>query len=388
MARKKVGKNIYFDEEKKLYYVYMDYGKDENGKRIRRQPTFKTKSEANKALKEFEANKTKGTLVKPKSETVGEWLTYWLTSIASNSCEESTLYGYKNIVNRHIIPSLGEIPLQKIKPQQIQNYYNDKLNDEESPLSENTVRKHHALLKTAFQVAVQQDMLISNPLDKVIKPKYIRPEINVYNAEEMKKLFKATEGTRLEVVIWILGMTGIRRSELCGLKWNNIDFNNKIISIKNTRINVGTKIIEKNRTKNISSTRKISISDELIDVLNKERQSQSENKELLGKHYIDNDYVIVMENGKPYRPNYLSELFTKFINNNNLPPITLHGLRHSLASVANNAGINLYEISKILGHSNTSTTSKIYISMFDDTHKESMDAIVNEFKNDKDEDSG
>lgn len=388
MARKKVGKNIYFDEEKKLYYVYMDYGKDENGKRIRKQPTFKTKSEANKALKEFEANKTKGTLVKPKSETVGEWLTYWLTSIASNSCEESTLYGYKNIVNRHIIPSLGEIPLQKIKPQQIQNYYNDKLNDEESPLSENTVRKHHALLKTAFQVAVQQDMLISNPLDKVIKPKYIRPEINVYNAEEMKKLFKAAEGTRLEVVIWILGMTGIRRSELCGLKWNNIDFNNKIISIKNTRINVGTKIIEKNRTKNISSTRKISISDELIDVLNKERQSQSENKELLGKHYIDNDYVIVMENGKPYRPNYLSELFTKFINNNNLPPITLHGLRHSLASVANNAGINLYEISKILGHSNTSTTSKIYISMFDDTHKESMDAIVNEFKNDKDEDSG
>lgn len=388
MARKKVGKNIYFDEEKKLYYVYMDYGKDENGKRIRKQPTFKTKSEANKALKEFEANKTKGTLVKPKSETVGEWLTYWLTSIASNSCEESTLYGYKNIVNRHIIPSLGEIPLQKIKPQQIQNYYNDKLNDEESPLSENTVRKHHALLKTAFQVAVQQDMLISNPLDKVIKPKYIRPEINVYNAEEMKKLFKAAEGTRLEVVIWILGMTGIRRSELCGLKWNNIDFNNKIISIKNTRINVGTKIIEKNRTKNISSTRKISISDELIDVLNKERQSQSENKELLGKHYIDNDYVIVMENGKPYRPNYLSELFTKFINNNNLPPITLHGLRHSLASVANNAGINLYEISKILGHSNTSTTSKIYISMFDDTHKESMGAIVNEFKNDKDEDSG
>ncbi len=380
MARILVEKNIYFDEEKNLYYVYMDYGKDENGKRIRKQPTFKSKSEAKKALKEFEANKTKGMLVKPKSETVGEWLTYWLTIIASNSCEESTSYGYKNIINKHVIPSIGDIPLQKLKPQQIQEYYNGKLNDEIKPLSENTVRKHHALLKTAFQVAVQQDVLIANPMDKVIKPKYIQPDINVYDVEKMKRLFKLAEDTRLETTIWIAGMTGIRRSELCGLTWNSIDFKDKIISIKNVRVNVGSKIIEKNRTKNISSTRKISIDDELINVLLKERQKQKTNKELLEKHYIESDYVVVMEDGKPYRPNYLSELFTKFINDNNLPPITLHGLRHSLASVANNAGINLYEISKILGHSNTSTTSKMYISMFDDTHKETMSTIINEFK--------
>ena len=126
MARTKVENNIYYDDEKELYYVYMDYGKDSFGKRIRKQPTFKTKSEAKKALKSFEADKTKGTLVKPNNDTVGEWLTYWLTSIATNNDEESTIYGYKNIINKHLIPSLGDIKLQNLTSKKIKDYYNNK----------------------------------------------------------------------------------------------------------------------------------------------------------------------------------------------------------------------------------------------------------------------
>lgn len=381
MARVKVEKNIYFDNQKNLYYVYMDYGKDSNGKRIRKQPTFKTKAEAKKALKEFEADKTKGTLVQPNDMTVEKWLTYWLTAIASNNDEKSTIYGYKNIINNHLIPSIGKIQLQKLSAKNIQDYYNSKLNDEKKPLSSNTVRKHHALLKTALSVAVKQDILLKNPADKVIPPKHIKPKIQFYDIESMKRLFELAKGTRLECVIWILGFTGLRRSELCGLKWSKIDFENKIIHIEHTRINVGAEVIAKDRTKNTTSTRKISINDELVDVLRNEKLRQEENKKLLGKHYIKSDYVIVMENGKPYRPNYLSELFTKFIEDNNLPKITLHGLRHTVASIANNANVSLYNISKILGHSTTSTTSKIYTHLFDETQKDSMDAIANIYKN-------
>lgn len=379
MARVLIEKNIYFDEEKQLYYVYMDYGKDENGKRIRKQPTFKNKSEAKKALKEFEANKTKGTLVKPKSDTVEDWLNYWYNNIVLNSCEESTAYGYKNIIKKHIVPSIGSIQLQKLKPQDIQSYYNDKLNDDDNPLGANTIRKHHALLKTALSVAVTQDVLLNNPTDKVVPPKYKKPKIKYYDVDEMKRLFKLVEETRLECVVWILGMTGMRRSELCGLTWNDIDFADKIITIESARVNVGSKIIDKD-TKNTHSTRKVSIDDDLVNVLLKEKQRQEHNRKILGKHYIESDYVIVMEHGKPYRPNYLSELFTNFITNNNLPPLTLHGLRHTVASVANDAGVGMYEISKILGHSNTGTTSKIYTHLFDDSHKDSMNIISGQYK--------
>lgn len=380
MARLLVEKNIYYDEEKELYYVYMDYGKDKSGKRIRKQPTFKTKAEAKKALKEFEADKTKGTLVKPNTDTVGEWLTYWLTTIAENNDEESTIYGYKNIINKHIIPSLGNIKLQKLTVKDIQDYYNDKQKDEDNPLSSNTVRKHHTLLKTALSVAVDQDIILVNPADKVKPPKYIKPKIKYYDIDTMKRLFELVKDTRLECTVWISGFTGVRRSELCGIMWSKINFERKILSIDHTRVNVGSSIIEKDRTKNESSTRKIALNDEVIEVLLSEKAKQDESRKMLKGHYIESDYVIVMENGKPYRPNYLSELFTKFINDSNLPPITLHGLRHTVASVANDAGINTYGISKLLGHSSPSTTSRIYTHQFDDTQKDSVDAISNLYK--------
>ena len=121
---------------------------------------------------------------------------------------------------------------------------------------------------------------------------------------------------------------GLRREEICGLKWSNVDFDNKIITIKDARTMAGSKIVDK-KTKNETSTRRQSADDDLLEVLKREKDKQKENREFLGDAYIDSDFVVVMEDGKPYRPNYLSELFTKFIDDNNLPKLTLHGLRHS-----------------------------------------------------------
>lgn len=284
------------------------------------------------------------------------------------------------MMDKHIIPSLGDIQLQKLSPKNIQDYYNEKMNDAVKPLSANTVRKHHTLLKTALSLAVTQDVLLSNPLDKVIPPKFIKPQRKFYDIETMKILFELVKGTRLECAVWISGFTGVRRSELCGIMWSKVDFDSKIITIDHTRVNVGSEVIEKDRTKNDSSTRKIAINDELVEVLKAEKARQEENKGYFKGQYFESDYVIVMEDGKPYRPNYLSELFTKVIKENDLPLLTLHGLRHTVASVANQAGVNLYNISKILGHSTTATTSKIYTHLFDETQADSMNAIADLYK--------
>ena len=121
MARITVEKNIAFDDEKRLFYVTMDYGKDSNGKRVKTTKTFEKKKDAQIALKNFEADKTKGTLVFPSTLTLENWLLYWLNDIKSIKCEETTLYGYRNIIDNHLIPGLGSYKLQELNQTIINN---------------------------------------------------------------------------------------------------------------------------------------------------------------------------------------------------------------------------------------------------------------------------
>jgi len=376
LARKAVEKNISFDDIKKKYYVNFDYGKDENGNRIKKTKTFDKKSDAKKALKEFEADKTKGELIIPKGITVSDWLEQWLKNAEINR-EYTTIYGYKNIIDNHINPAFGKIELQKLKSIQIQKYYTTKIQEE--GLSSNTVLKHHNLMKTAFKSAVMQGIINKNPADFVEAPKKSKKQIDFYNKEELKQLKEIIKGNQIETAVLIAMYTGLRRSEICGLTWSNVDFENQVLFISDARTMAGSQIIIKG-TKTEASERFEYICDDLLEVLLNEKSRQEKNEAFLGEAYINTDYVIVMDNGKPYRPNYISELFSKFIEDNNLPTLTLHGLRHSFASLTNAVGISQFNASKMLGHSTPATTSKIYTHMYDESHKEEMKRIAEALK--------
>jgi len=371
MARKTIEKNISYDDMKKLYYVNMDYGKDDNGKRIKKIKTCKSKREANKILKEFEANKTKQTLVIPTETTLKEWLLYWLNDIKSIKCEETTIYAYKNIINKHIIPKIGKYQLQILNPSIINKYFIEKQKEE---LSKNTIRKHYDLLKDSLKYAVNEDKIFKNPMDKIEPIKTEKNEMNFYNIEQLKTLFTIVKNDRMEIVIKLAGLLGLRREEIAGLKWDKINFENKTIIISEARTQAGKNTIYK-KTKNKSSRRILHLPDELIDLLKSIKEKQENNKKLLKHEYFNSDFIVAWENGKPYRPNYLSDLFKKIIDDNSLPPLRLHDLRHTFASIANELGINLYDISKTLGHSQIGTTSSIYTHMFDKTHKKVIEKI-------------
>lgn len=373
MARKIVEKNISYDSGKNLYYVNMDYGKDEVGKRIKKTRTYHSKSEAKTALKEFEANKTKKQLVIPKKTTLEEWLTYWMDNIVKPNRQKTTYHFYKGMIDKYTIPLLGTIPIQELKPQQIQKYYTSLA---KKHLSSNTIRKHHDMLHLVLGVAVKQEMLLQNPVDKVEVPQKQQHEAKFYTPESLMKLYQLVENTNLEIAVKLAGMLGLRREELCGLKWENVDFENKKIRICEARTIAGTEIIDKD-TKNQSSNRTLAMPNDIADFLTKEKAKQEKDRKFFGDHYEDSGYVVVRDDGKPYRPNYLSERFKKVINDNELPKITLHGLRHTFASVANSMGITLFEIGKVLGHSTPSTTGKIYTHMFYDTHQDTLDKVAN-----------
>jgi integrase len=372
MARKTIEKNIAYDDVKNLYYATFDYGKDSTGKRVKPVKTFDSRKEAKKALKEFEANKTKQTLVFPTVLTVEGWLKYWLDDIKTIQCEETTIYGYKNIINNHLIPAFPDVKIQDLSYEKLNKYFISK---KDSGLSNSTIRKHYDLLKDALKHAVDEDKILKNPLHKIKPIKKTNQDITVYNLEQLKTLYSIVQGNRMEIVIKLAGMLGLRRSEIAGLKWDSVDFENTQISISKVRTQAGKNTITKG-TKNRSSHRTLSIPPEIIELLTKIKTIQDENKKILGSGYIDNEYVMSWENGEAYRPNYISDLFKKIIDDNKLPSLKLHDLRHTFSSIANDLGISIHDISKALGHSDIGTTSKIYTHIFDKTHKKAINKLA------------
>lgn len=371
MARKKVERNIYYDDIREKYYVNLDFGKDENGKQVKKTKTSVSIKEARLYLAEHESNKAKGNLVSPKKTTLIEWIDYYYSNILINSCEETTLYGYRNIINHIRKSKISDFELQKLKALDFQQYYTSL---KECGLGNNTIRKHHNFLYTSLRIANKQDVIINNPMDKVEIPKKTQINISYYNKEEATKLLNIIKDSSLELPVNMLIFLALRRSELLGLKWENIDFENKVVSIKTARVVVDGKSFEKN-TKTEKSTRTLMLTDDLEKLLIKEKQRQKEAKEFYGDLYNENGFIIVTDDGTPFKPNYLSKKFSVMIERNKLKKITLHGLRHTFATLANSMGVPLYNISRALGHSTVETTSRIYTHLLDEKHTEAINKV-------------
>lgn len=373
MARKSIEPNISFDDVTKTYYVCFDYGKDEDGKRVKKYKSYGKVSDARKALREFTADKTKGLIIIPRETTLAEWMEYYLNDIIKPNRELTTLYGYLNIANKYIIPELGKTPVQQITPTQIQKYYS-KLGTQYN-LSSNTIGKHHDLLKSALKIAVLQDKIVRNPLDRVEPPKQTNREINFYSVQQLNDLLRLVKGHRIEIIVYLAVLLGLRREEICGLQWSNIDFENRIIRIREAKTMAGSIVIKKD-PKNKTSGRSLFITDELYEVLLEEKERQKKNAEFFGKAYNQNDFVTKWENGTEYLPNYLSDSFAKFIKKNKLPKITLHGLRHSFVTAGNSVGATMYNLSKVAGHSTPDITGRIYTHLEDETHEDLLKSIA------------
>lgn len=355
------------------YRVCFDYGIDREGRRIRKYRTFDTKRDATRAFNEHKVKMDKGTQVLPSEYTFAQWLDYWYKDIILPQIEETTAYGYRGMIENYLKPQLGEIRLQKLTARDIQQYYTWLM--DEKKLSPNTVIKHHNLLTNTLNAAERQEYITKNPMRAVSPPKKRQREAKFYTPEQLGILLDKAVGTRLELPVYICAYLGLRRGELCGLRWSDVDLEHQTITIENTRTQAGKKEIEKG-TKTASSTRTLYLPDTLCDMLKAAKEHQQACRAEYKNAYDDNDYVVVMEDGRPFRPNYLSELFGKFLADNDLPKIVLHELRHTFASLSNQAGIPAYNIGKALGHSTPATTQKIYTHLLDQTHTQAVEGVA------------
>jgi integrase len=169
---------------------------------------------------------------------------------------------------------------------------------------------------------------------------------------------------------------GLRRSEVLGLKWDSVNFELGLITIKHTVVRY-EEVYEKDTTKTTSSYRSYPLSEDVKQILISIKDKENEKRKLFGKEYIENDYIFKWDNGKPYAPDYITSKFAKLLKSNNLPHIRFHDLRHSCATLMRHEGVKLEDIQKWLGHSQISTTEKIYAHFSEDQHKNSAMLISN-----------
>lgn len=369
MSRKRVERNIAYDDQKHLYYVTFRSPPNCDGPGKRRARTYRTYEAAAAALQQFQAGQAAGALPLQERFALGQWLQFWLDDIVTPNRAASTVHGYQNIICRHLLPALGHVRLDQLTPVQLQHYYAAKLR---AGLSANTVRKHHHLLVAALEMAVRQGQLERNPAQMVIPPAPVPSRHTYYNSIQLHHLFELTTGTQLELVVRLAGFLGLRRSEICGLRWEQVDLEKNVIEICQVRTSVGGTVVEKG-TKTSASCRKLDFSDipELKTPLLREYQRQQS----CGELYNSGNYVIVRPDGIPYQPDYLSNCLLHFVRLHELPPVTLHGLRHSFASIANNRHIPMFDISKAMGHSSLAVTSRVYTHLFDLTHRSAICAV-------------
>ena len=232
-------------------------------------------------------------------------------------------------------------------------------------------RRRYVLLAglAALGMAVRLEMLERSPMDRVTPPKKKEARFSFYSPEQLQLLFSAVSGTMMELPVKLAAYLGLRRSEICGLRWENVDLEAGLLSIREVRTEVGGSVVLKS-PKTRTSARRLGITglQDLQQVLRRawERRRSDDPKE----------WVVLRQDGAPPKPDQLTRDLLTVVRRQGLPKISLHGLRHSFASVANSQGVPMFDISRTLGHSSMTVTSNIYTHLFDDTEAQALAAVA------------
>ncbi len=378
-------------EKNNVYQVVINY-KDINGKRNQKWKSTglsikgNNKRLANQKMQEilesFKAelnNQDNNTSI---DKLFTSYMKEWLMSI-QNTIEENTYDSYKVIVNK-ICEYFEDkkLLLNDFKPSHIREFY---VSLYARNLTGNTVLHYHNVIRNALQTALKLDLILSNPADRVERPKKEQYIANFYSQNELNKLFEIVKDDPLKLVIYLASFYGLRRSEVLGLKLDAFNFDDKTITIKHkaieTRKDNKRVILLKDKTKNQSSYRTLPLVDEIIVLLQEHKKQIEENKKLCGNSYNKkySDYICVDSVGKLFRPEYVTDHFTLIMNKykDTLRRITFHELRHSCASLLLAKGIPMKEIQDWLGHSTYSTTANIYAHLEKNTKTKSANVLSN-----------
>lgn len=355
-------------DDVRYYDVVLELGKDPgSGQRIRK--TFRcdtdSKEEAEAFLLMKKAEFLKGELLMPSKMTVGDYLDEYLDFCESNNYSSATIRDYKSVIQTYLKPAFGKIrlqELQKVTIQQVYNKWRKQSSASDKPLKATTVQHINRVLKAAMNEAVERQYIKQNPTHKLkIMKDSTTNKLDVYTVDEIRKLQDAVKGTDMELPVALLFDCVMRRGELLGLKFSDIDFDRSIVTIRHSLVeSEDSKVSVLKDCKTDESYREILVTEHTMKLLRKQRAIYKKNKLRYGKSFVDDDFVICQENGKSFLPKSFTRKWTRTLEIHGLRHIKLHGTRHSAISLLLSEGLPLHMVQQRAGHKDPKITLSVY----------------------------
>jgi integrase len=362
----------------------LDLDRDAKGKRQITYRTIRgTKAQAQAELARLITAHDEGRLVEPSKMTIADYTRSWLETAATLTLSGKTAERYRQLIERQIVPHLGVTPLQKLKPVHVANWHAALLkggSHEGGPLSARTVGHAHRVLHKALADAVRHELLTRNPASVVSPPKVEETEVQILTADQVQAALNALRTTSIYPQVVLLLTTGVRRGELMGLQWADIDFDAGKISIKRavekTKAGLRTK-----PPKTRHGIRAITLPASALEVLKQHRKVQLELRLALGLGKLPpNAFVFGGIDGAVRDPDRITQDWKRFTAARGLPRVRLHSLRHSHASALIRSRTDPITVSRRLGHAKPTTTLTLYGHMFDHSDEDAAKAIDAMFK--------
>ncbi len=346
----------------------------ENGKR--KYVYGKTQAEALDKLRTAQAEDKRGTLATGPRQKLGGYLTQWLEQVHKPMIRVGTYVQYRTAINKHLIPGLGHIILQKLTPQQVQAFYAVKIKEKMAP---GYVRFMHVVLHHAMENAVRWNLVSRNVVSLVSAPRPIRHDVNSITSAQAHKLLEVAKGQHMYAIVALAVTTGMRRGEILALHWSDIDFQANVLFVRHT-VNqyVGYGYVE-NDPKTKSSRRKIVLPNIVIEALQAHRFIQEEMRLKAGDKWVEHNLIFSSKHGDYLHSTTLGYRFHKLLDAAGLPSMRFHDLRHSAATILLTMGIHPKVVQELLGHSSIAMTIDIYSHVLPSMQQGAMEKINDAF---------
>ena len=335
----------------------LEYGRDSNGRRLQTSKAgFATKAAAQDALQQMV--RTLMTDVTLTSLTIQEYLETWLTS--KHALKPTTMALYTEFTTNYLVPHLGQIRLLELRAHHLDRMYaNITVGLRGRPLSPSTIRRIHGVLRSALNTAVKRRLIPYNPAEHIElapeNPKRPKP----WTPEQSQAFLQHIAQDRLANLYHLMLVTGMRRGETVGLRWEDVDLDGECLFViqQITDVN-GRSMVSTPKTKR--GQRLVPIDAETVAMLRRQRETQNLERVAWGPAWNEAGLIFTREDGRPLRPEYVTRHFQALALRAGLPVIRLHDLRHTNASLALSAGVDLKVVSERLGHSQLAITADLY----------------------------
>ena len=340
---------------------------------------FRTKREAEQAAQAVLKAAAEGAVTNRTHRTVGEYLDEWL-QMQQPRLRATTHHSYAMAVNR-IKSGLGSAKLQSLTPLQVERFYREltsaRLGRDYSP---KTIRNTHTVLRKALADAERLELVIRNAAAAARPPAVDHKDRVTWSSEELGEFLESVRDDRLYPVFVVLATTGMRRGEVLGLRWRDVDFDAGDLAIANTRTPVKSEIVT-GPPKTARSRRQVFLDEWTIDVLRAQRRAQAADRLAAGPAWSAvEDYVFTDEVGVPLNPNSVSKRFDTIVRKSGLQRIRLHDLRHTYATVALKAGVHPKVVSERLGHATVGITLDLYSHVTPSIARDAADVVASKIR--------